>query len=64
MSLPQIDPYDRQFILMLADFAASTRRLCEVTTDADALRAYLTSMTGHQLAMDRAVEAAIRRAGA
>jgi hypothetical protein len=59
----KIDPYDRRYILMLAAFAAGARRLCEVTTDANALRVYLTSMHGHQLAMDRAVEAAMRRAG-
>lgn len=57
-----IDRHDRQYILMVASFAAGARRLCEVTPCADALRVYLTSMTGWQIELDRAVERAMRRA--
>jgi hypothetical protein len=59
--VPRIDRYDRRYILMLAGFAASARRLCEVTPCADALRIYLTTMTGWQLELDRAVEKALGR---
>lgn len=60
--MPKIDPLDRQFILLLNGMAYDARRLCEITNNLDAFKAFLVLLHARQIELDRAVESAIEAA--
>jgi len=63
MSVANLDPSDRRFILLLNNQAAGFRRLAEVTTG-PARDIYLTGLGAYQARVELALEAAMRRCAA
>jgi hypothetical protein len=57
-----IDPIDRRTILLANNQAATFAKLCEVTVSLEAMRLYLTRLHAWTVDLDRAIEAAERRA--
>jgi hypothetical protein len=57
----RIDRFDRQYILMLNDIAASQRKLMEVSATREAAGVYRALLNVSLFDLDRAVAVALRR---